>query len=205
MALRNLAKSEGRQIAQFTLGLLAASAEHGPKVWSKVETDPDWAPLLEKGLRPEGAVVAFRVAESPEGPDGLFYFESAPGSRGELGFDREALAVASTHVELLGSGLLDGRGSARRSVAELVAREPFARVLTRSERMAEVLLLCEKVADSPYTVLFTGETGKSGRCHRRKGAKGLSKRIWPKSGSGPVRLRTWKHDRRASRNLSQAT
>jgi two-component system response regulator AtoC len=44
-------------------------------------------------------------------------------------------------------------------VAPLSDEPAFQHVLTASERVQQMLRLCSKVAPSPYTVLFTGETG----------------------------------------------
>jgi len=67
------------------------------------------------------------------------------------------LAVASTCADLLRDSVL--KSATRTARSSDLDHEAFSEVLTQSDRMDEVLSLCAKVAPSPYTVLFTGETG----------------------------------------------
>jgi transcriptional regulator with PAS, ATPase and Fis domain len=68
--------------------------------------------------------------------------------------------VASTYVDVLQDAILEtAEDPARGHDAPFLWEEAFENIITGSQAMAEVLRLCTKVAPSPYTVLFTGETG----------------------------------------------
>jgi sigma-54-dependent transcriptional regulator len=91
------------------------------------------------------------------GTEGLFYFDVRATEDGAVPFGADDLAVASTCADLLRDSVL--KSATRTARSSDLDHEAFSEVLTQSDRMDEVLSLCAKVAPSPYTVLFTGETG----------------------------------------------
>jgi DNA-binding NtrC family response regulator len=156
LANHEIALVSARALSPRAWELLADQDLGHPRVWSRAADDKSWAVGLKQNRRPLDAVVGFRLFDAESGLEGLFYFDSRVDEGGGLPFNGEALALASTYVDLLRQSVLR---SARTRPSLETEDGPFARVITQSDRVRDVLELCAKVAPSPYTVLFTGETG----------------------------------------------
>ena len=161
LATLKLSRSVARQLAENALGFLdRENRPHEPRVWTKLQADTAWTSLELQGMEKIASAVALPVVGS--GPvEGLLYLDRNAKPNARLGFSNEALAVATTYVEVLRSAILDAATDLRgkKQKASFLWDDAFENIITESDAMVEVLRLCSKVAPSPYTVLFTGETG----------------------------------------------
>ena len=159
LATHQMPRTVARELGARALQLLGTDGLRGPRVWSNVLRDPEWRDMVETGNGPRARAVAFGVRDPEVAAEGVFFFDADARSGRALPFDGEALAHANTSVEILRSALLRGVREERGLNIDRRFEGPFARVITQSDRLAEVLDLCAKVASSPYTVLLSGETG----------------------------------------------
>lgn len=148
------AADEAKALGERALKLLRAEGvTSGPRVFSRTVDDANW-----KDSPARESAVAFALEGADEAV-GVVYLDAERSDSSGLRLDGESLAMASTYIHLVQSTIL---AELRRRDTPRVrpSDEPaFQHVLTSSERVLEVLRLCSKVAPSPYTVLFTGETG----------------------------------------------
>ncbi len=156
-----LNRKPAHRLGEHVLGLLEnTKALRGPKVWTNPAADADWKEFVDESPGAYGSVVALPV--SVDGKiQGLLYLDRPVSGGDRLGFNKEALAVAASYMEVLRSPIMDAAQSSlgpRRS-SDALWEEAFENVITESDAMFKVLSLSAKVAPSPYTVLFTGETG----------------------------------------------
>ena len=158
LATVQLTTSTARALAQTALSALSSEEPGAPRVWTRVATDSAWASVVGTPRGPLGSIVAIRVVDPESGLEGVFYFDTDAEAGAASPFERESLALASTYVELLRTRLLETAVKDRGGEG-LFHKGPFARVITQSDKIFEVLDHCAKVAPSPYTVLFQGETG----------------------------------------------
>lgn len=158
LAVQGLNRTVARALGQRALHLNASGRESEVRVWSQAMSGEDWAAEVEAGRGPRESVLAFRVIDSDASVECIVYFD-ADSEGGAARFDAESIAVASTLVGMLRGAMFR---EARPSVGipgEAQEAGPFANIITQSDRVMQVLELCSKVAPSPYTVLFEGETG----------------------------------------------
>ena len=156
-----LSRSAASSVADHVLRLLDAEERPGEaKVWTKLSSEEALGGLPEEDMGPTLSAVALPVVADGS-VEGLVYLDRIAGAGKPLGFSHEALAVAVSYVEVLRSAILDAARDLRgtRKSASFLWDEAFENIITESDSMVEVLRLCVKVAASPYTVLFTGETG----------------------------------------------
>lgn len=159
LASHAMPRGVARELGARAMELLGADGTNGPRVWSHVLRDPQWREMVEGGHGPRARAVAFGVRDREAAAEGVFFFDADAREGRALPFDGEALALANTSVELLRSALLRSVREERGLRIDRRFEGPFAGVITQSDRVAEVLDLCAKVASSPYTVLLSGETG----------------------------------------------
>jgi DNA-binding NtrC family response regulator/tetratricopeptide (TPR) repeat protein len=158
LAVQNLNRVAARALGQRALALNTSDRESEVRVWSQASAGADWAAEIASDRGPLDSVLAFRVIDSDASVECIVYFD-ADSEGGVARFDAESIAVASTLVGMLrGAMFREARPSV--GVAESGhTAGPFANIITQSDRVMQVLELCSKVAPSPYTVLFEGETG----------------------------------------------
>jgi sigma-54-dependent transcriptional regulator len=158
LAVQGLNRVAARALGQRALLLNSSDRESEVRVWSQATSGEDWAAEIEADRGPRESVLAFRVIDSDASVECIVYFD-ADNEGGVARFDAESIAVASTLVGMLrGAMFREARPSV--GVAENAhSAGPYANIITQSDRVMQVLELCSKVAPSPYTVLFEGETG----------------------------------------------
>ncbi len=154
LANHEMALVHARALALRAWEQLSGQEPGHARVWSQAASDPAWIGGVAENRRPLDSVVGIRLFDAASGREGLFYFDAAVKDR--IPFSPDSIAMASACVAMLGESILH-----RVPSDSLLDDEasPFSRFLTQSDRVREVLSLCAKVAPSPYTVLFTGETG----------------------------------------------
>lgn len=158
LATHSIAQAAARGIAVRAFDLLGSQEAETPRVWSQISREVEWAPLVGSPRGPMESAVAFRLVDAAEGLEGLFFFDTDAADLGALPFGADSLALASTYVEILKARVLEAARQGN-PVASTFAQGPFARIVTQSDKVMEVLDLCAKVAPSPYTALLNGETG----------------------------------------------
>ncbi len=158
LSAHHLARGRAATIARHVFALLDEAT--GPRVWTNPQADQTWNVLQDEELREIGAAAALPLGSSGS-LRALIYFDTAPRKGAPRGFNNEALAVAASYVELLRAPIFDlARGGRSDSGNRaFLLEEAFENIITESDAMVEVLRLCAKVAPTPYSVLFTGETG----------------------------------------------
>jgi DNA-binding NtrC family response regulator len=148
-----------RALGQRALQLNREAQDAEVRVWSQTSVGDDWAELLAGEKGPRDSALAYRLIDSDASVECVVYFDADAPDPGVGKFDAESIAVGTTLVGMLRGAMFR---EARPSMGLVSGDEdagPFANVITQSDRVMHVLELCSKVAPSPYTVLFEGETG----------------------------------------------
>jgi Nif-specific regulatory protein len=159
LAAHCMTRAIARELGAHAMRLLSEDEAGRPRVWSQTSRDPQWSDLCDADRGPRATAVAFAVRDPEAAVEGVFFFDADARAGRALPFDGEALALANSSVEILRSALLRSVREERGLRVDRRFEGPFARVVTQSARVMDVLELCTKVAASPYTVLFSGETG----------------------------------------------
>jgi transcriptional regulator with GAF, ATPase, and Fis domain len=158
LSSHHLPRGRAAGLARHVLSLLDAAS--GPRVWTNPQADAAWSELGAEELREIQTAAALSLGRSGT-LQALMYFDCQPRKRARRGFNNEALAVAASYVELLRAPIFDLARGGRADTGNraFLLEEAFENIITESDAMVEVLRLCAKVAPTPYSVLFTGETG----------------------------------------------
>ncbi len=143
---------DARSLADHAISLLVDD-EHfeGPRVWTHTAADIGWRGAK---VAPQASAIVYPLI-GQDGIEGVLYLDAA--REGSSGFDAESLALGSTYVQLIQESL--PRSTVSSSLTPDAGAVVRRRLITGSAAMEEVMVLCSKVASSPYTVLFSGETG----------------------------------------------
>ena len=149
-----------------SLGPHAMAALHsdamqtGLRVYSRTSDDPIWQNYENAAHKPLASAAVFSLGgDLHERAVGIVYLDGDGDDGRGLRLDSESLAMASTYIHLVSGTILAELRRRSRRTAQLSDEPAFQHVLTASALVQQMLRLCSKVACSPYTVLFTGETG----------------------------------------------
>ena len=158
-ARHGLTENLAEQLARWFDAELAGGRRQGTTFFSRIDQGDDLHAVVPAVITVARSCVFLPIALT-ERRFGLLFL--GRGGSGAAAFDRAALDFLTTYMGFLSLFLYEkvqsGQGS--QAPAEMVTGiESFEKIITRNERMLEVLDLARKVAPSDLTVLINGETG----------------------------------------------
>jgi transcriptional regulator with PAS, ATPase and Fis domain len=149
-----------QQLTHWFDGELAAGRRSGTSFFSRLEEGDEVLRMVPALGTVAGSCVFMPIALHDQ-QFGLLFLGRSASAEGGTGFDRAALDFLATYMGFLALFLYEkGRDHlADAAPAPLEGIESFENIITRNEKMLEMLGLARKVAPSDLTVLLHGETG----------------------------------------------